>query len=445
MRQSPSAVPAQPAAAPSDPSAADPSAAPPGPAAALERRHTVMAAVAFFLLMAGYYVLRPVREEMGIEGGVKELQWLYTGTFVGILAAVPLLSWVVARLRRRAAVPVIYAIFVLNLVVFWALLPALAPAAKVVLARVIYVWVSVFNMFVVSLFWALMADLFSVAGSKRRFGLISAGGSAGAIAGPLLTTSLAERLGPGPLLLVAACLLTAATVAIARVGLATAGVAARAGEGDARGDAGVLGGSLWEGFWLVIRSPQLLGISGYIVLYSAVSTFLYFEQANIVEAAISDGGARTRLFAQIDLATNVLALLLQALATAGLVRRFGVGFMLVSVPLLGVACFGALAVAPVLAVLVVVQVIKRAAGFAVARPAREILFTAVSPAERYKGKLVIDTVVYRGGDLLSAWAFAGLTGLGLGLSAIAALGIPVSLAWGAVARFLGKRSAAARG
>lgn len=441
MRQSPSAVPPEPPAASSDPIAADPT-------VAAERRHTLMAAVAFFLLMAGYYVLRPVREEMGIEGGVKELQWLYTGTFVGILVAVPLLSWVVIRLRRRAAVPVIYAIFVLNLLVFYALLPMLAPTAKVVLARVIYVWVSVFNMFVVSLFWALMADLFSVAGSKRRFGLISAGGSAGAIAGPLLTSSLAERLGPGPLLLVAACLLAAATVAIARAGLGTPDAAVREGEGGGetkKDDAGVLGGSLWEGFWLVLRSPQLLGISGYIVLYSAVSTFLYFEQANIVEAAISDGGARTRLFAQIDLATNVLALLLQALATAGIVRRFGLGFMLVSVPLLGVACFGALAVAPVLGVLVVVQVIKRAAGFAVARPAREILFTAVSPAERYKGKLVIDTVVYRGGDLLSAWAFAGLTGLGLGLSAIAGLGIPVSLAWGAVARFLGKRATAARG
>jgi AAA family ATP:ADP antiporter len=423
----------EPSAAAPDPGVAD-------PAAAEERRTTITAAVAFFLLMAGYYVLRPVREEMGIEGGVEDLQWLYTGTFVSVLAAVPLLSWIVARLRRRAAVPVIYALFVGNLVVFQALLPRLDAEATVVLARVIYVWVSVFNMFVVSLFWALMADLFSVAGSKRRFGLVSAGGSAGAIVGPLLTASLAERLGPGPLLLVAACLLTAATIAIAQVGRRSAGASAAApGQGD-----GVLGGSLWEGFVLVLRSPQLLGISGYIVLYSAVSTFLYFEQANIVRDAISDEGARTRLFAQIDLATNVLALALQALATAGLVRRFGVGFMLLAVPAIGVLCFGALAIAPVLAVLVVVQVIKRAAGFAVARPAREILFTGVTPAERYKGKLVIDTVVYRGGDMLSAWAFAGLTGLGLGLSAIAALGIPVTVAWGAMARFLGRRAAVAK-
>jgi ATP:ADP antiporter, AAA family len=421
---------------PPEPPAAD---ARPDPAAAEERRHTAMAAVAFFLLMAGYYVLRPVREEMGIEGGVKELQWLYTGTFVAVLAAVPLLSWIVARLHRRTAVPVIYALFVLNLLGFHALLPTLPPEGKVVLARVIYVWVSVFNMFVVSLFWALMADLFSMEGSKRRFGLVAAGGSAGAIVGPLLTASLAERLGPGPLLLVAACILSAATLAVARVGRRPGGAAA----GRERDD-GVLGGSLWEGFGLVLRSPQLLGISGYIVLYSAVSTFLYFEQANIVQAAMSDGGQRTRLFAQIDLATNVLAIALQALATAGLVRRFGVGFMLVVVPAIGVLCFGALAIAPVLSVLVVVQVVKRAAGFAVARPAREILFTGVTPAERYKGKLVIDTAVYRGGDMLSAWAFAGLTGLGLGLSAIAALGIPVSLAWGAVARFLGRRATAAR-
>jgi AAA family ATP:ADP antiporter len=431
------------AAVSSKPAVAKPAVGDPGgadPAAAEERRTTITAAVAFFLLMAGYYVLRPVREEMGIEGGVEDLQWLYTGTFVSVLAAVPLLSWIVARLRRRAAVPVIYALFVGNLVVFQALLPRLDAEATVVLARVIYVWVSVFNMFVVSLFWALMADLFSVAGSKRRFGLVSAGGSAGAIVGPLLTASLAERLGPGPLLLVAACLLTAATIAIARVGRRASGASVAA---PGRDD-GVLGGSLWEGFVLVLRSPQLLGISGYIVLYSAVSTFLYFEQANIVKEAISDGGARTRLFAQMDLATNVLALALQALATAGLVRRFGVGFMLLAVPVIGVLCFGALAIAPVLAVLVVVQVIKRAAGFAVARPAREILFTGVTPAERYKGKLVIDTVVYRGGDMLSAWAFAGLTGLGLGLSAIAALGIPVTVAWGAMARFLGRRATVAK-
>jgi AAA family ATP:ADP antiporter len=418
------------------------------PAAVRERRHTAAAAVAFFLLMAGYYVLRPVRDEMGIEGGVEQLQWLYTATFVGILAAVPLFSWVVVRLRRRTAVPVIHALFVLQLLVFWALLPVLGSDAKVVLARVIYVWVSVFNMFVVSLFWALMADIFSVAGSKRRFGLVAAGGSAGAIAGPLLAASLAVRLGPGPLLLVAAGLLTAAVLAIAYVGRTAAEGARDATEpeatGEAEREAGALGGSLWEGFSLVLRSPQLRAISGWIVLYSAVSTFLYFEQANIVEATIADAGARTRLFAQIDLATNVLALVLQALVTAALVRRFGVGLMLVMLPGVGVVCLLALALAPVLAVLVVAQVVKRALGFAVARPAREILFTGVSPAERYKGKLVVDTVVYRGGDMLSAWAFAGLAGLGLGLSAIAALGIPVALAWGAVARQLGRRATAAR-
>lgn len=180
------------------------------------------------------------------------------------------------------------------------------------------------------------------------------------------------------------------------------------------------------------------------MLFTSVSTFLYFEQANIVEAAVHDEGERTALFAQMDLATNLLALGLQALATAGLIRRFGVALLLLSVPVLSVVGFVALAVAPVLVVLVAVQVLRRAINFALARPAREILFTAVSPAERYKSKLVIDTVVYRGGDMLSAWAFAGLTTLGLGLSAIAAVGIPVAVAWGGVARSLGRRATAAR-
>lgn len=411
---------------------------------AQERRHTLQAAACFFLLLAGYYVLRPVREEMGIEGGVGQLQWLYTGTFLSILAVIPVLSWLVARLRRRAAVPVIYGLFVLNLVVFYALMSRLGPEGRVVLARVIYVWVSVFNMFAISLFWALMADLFSVAQSKRRFGLIAAGGSAGAIVGPALaggipgvTSGLATRLGPVPLLLVAAALLLAATMGIARVGRSARAQA----EGD---DAGALGGRWWEGLTLLVRSPQLLAISGYIVLHTAVSTFLYFEQAHIVAAALDDAGERTELFAAIDLGSNLLALGLQATATAGLVRRFGVGLLLLSLPVLSAVGFAVLAVAPVLVVLVVVQGLRRALNFALAKPAREILFTGVSPAERYKSKLVIDTVVYRGGDALSAWAFAGLTGLGLSLGVIAALGVPVALAWGAVARFLGRRATAAQ-
>jgi len=399
-----------------------------------ERGVAARAAACFFLLLAGYYVLRPVREEMGIEGGVENLQWLYTGTFLSILAVVPVLSWLVARLRRRIAVPVIYGLFVLNLVVFYGLISWSGPEARVVLAQVVYVWISVFNMFVVSLYWALMADLFSVAQSKRWFGLVAAGGSAGAIVGPAVTGALAGRLGPVPLLLVAAGLLSGATVGVAWLGRAAAG-----GSSD-----GPLGGSWWEGFSRLVRSPQLLGISGYIVLYTAVSTFLYFEQANIVAAALDDRGERTQLFAAIDLGSNVLALGLQSLATAKLLRRYGVGALLLTLPVLGVVGFGALAVAPVLGVLVAVQVTRRAANFALAKPAREVLFTGVSPTERYKSKLVVDTVVYRGGDAASAWAFAGLSGLGLSLGAIAVVGIPVAVAWGAVARFLGRRATAAR-
>ncbi len=401
-----------------------------------ERRQAARAALCFFLLLAGYYVLRPVREEMGVEGGVRQLHWLYTGTFLSILAAVPVLSWIIARLRRRAAVPVIYALFVLNLVGFWWLMPRLGPEARVGLARVIYIWISVFNMFAVSLYWALMADLFSIAGSKRWFGLVAAGGSAGAIVGPLVTASLAESLGPAWLLLIAAGFLAAAAVGVAQLGRE-----ASVGEEAA---SGALGGRWWEGFGLLVRSRQLLAISGYILLFTGVSTFLYFEKMHIVGAAIEDRGERTALFATLDLATNGLALALQVLATRGLIRRFGVGMLLVSLPVLSTAGFAALAVSPVLGVLVVVRVLRRAANFALAKPAREILFTGVSPAERYKSKLVIDTVVYRGGDMIWGWAFAGLTGLGLGLAAIAGVGIPVAVGWGAVAWRLGKHATAAR-
>lgn len=402
----------------------------------VDRARALGGALCFFALLAGYYVLRPVREEMGIQGGVRQLQWLYTATFVSIVLAVPLLSWLVSRLRRRWVVPAIYGLFVLNLIGFYGVLPRVDAATKVVLARTIYVWISVFNMFAVSLFWALMADLFSVQGSKRRFGMIAAGGSAGAIVGPLITASLAERLGPAPLLLVAAALLGVAAVVVAWLG--------RQVEADAEQAPGGLGGRWWEGVTLLFRSPQLLAIAGYIVLYTAVSTFLYFEQANIVAAQVHDEGRRTALFAWMDLGTNVLALGLQALATAGLIRRFGIAVLLLALPVLSVVGLGALALAPTLGVLVAVQVLRRAANFALARPAREILFTAVTPAERYKSKLVIDTVVYRGGDMISAWAFAGLTGLGLGLSAIAAVGGVVAIGWAWVARLLGRHATAAQ-
>lgn len=387
----------------------------------------------FFALLSSYYILRPVRDEMGILGGVENLHWLFTGTFVAMLAAVPLYGVAVRRWPRRHLLPRVYLFFILNLLVFYGLFRA--GLAEAWLARAFFIWLSVFNLFVVSVFWSFMADLFSNAQARRLFGFVAAGGSAGAIAGPALTAGLAATLGTVNLLLVSAALLGLAVVCIH--GLLAWDNPQRPG-GDPRAEA-ALGGSALAGFTLLLRSPYLLGIALFILLYTTLSTFLYFEQAHIVRAAFSDSTQRTALFAGIDLAVNTLTVLAQLFLTGRLVERMGLAATLALIPAFLMVGFAALGAAPVLGVLVAVQVLRRAGNYAIARPAREMLFTVVDRESRYKAKNVIDTVVYRGGDALSGWAFAGLTALGLGLSAIAWLGVPLAAAWLAVGLWLGRR------
>jgi len=396
----------------------------------------------FFCLLCGYYILRPLREEMGIQGGVRNLQWLFTGTFVVMLAAVPLFGAVVARLPRGRFIPLVYRFFILNILIFYLLLgPARAGDGQGVhAARAFFIWTSVFNLFVVSVFWSVMADVFRSAQGKRLFGFIAAGGSAGAMAGPALVTWLAVPLGPVNLLLISALLLEGAVQCARRLLRAAppaqpptpAGPAARQPEE-------AIGGSAFAGFALLARSPYLLAIAGYILCLTAAATFLYFTQAHLIADAFDDSGERTRLFAAIDLAVNLLTILLQAFVTGRFIDRFGVAAALALLPAIVAAGFAGLAAAPVLAMIVAVQAVRRAANYAIARPAREILYTVVSPEEKYKAKNLIDTVIYRGGDAVSGWLFAGLAGAGLGLYAIAALALPLMALWIALAIVLGRR------
>ncbi len=380
----------------------------------------------FFALLCSYYILRPLREEMGIAGGVENLQWLFTGTFLAMLAAVPAFGALVARLPRRRFVPLVYHFFAVNLLLFYLLFEL--DIATLWVARAFYIWVSVFNLFVVSVFWSFMADIFRNEQARRLFGFIAAGGSAGALLGPALTAGLAVPLGPVPLLLVSAAVLELAVFCVYR--LLRAGPAGGGGD-TSSGPAAepVIGGGLLAGITLVLRSPYLLGVAAYILLFTTTSTFLYFQQAHIVAAAFDDPGERTRLFAVIDLTVALLTIGVQCLATGRLIARFGVGAMLAFLPLLTLAGFLLLAAAPTLAVLVAFQAGRRAANFALAKPAREVLFTVIGREQKYKAKNVLDTVVYRGGDALSGWAFAGLTALGLGLPAIALVTVPVAGLW----------------
>jgi AAA family ATP:ADP antiporter len=393
----------------------------------------------FFCILCGYYVLRPLRDAMGLQGGVENLPWLFTATFAAMCAVVPLFGFAASRLPRRRLVPWTYLFFVSNALVFYALFSSgVAPSG---VARAFFVWVSVFNLFVVSLFWSLMADLFRPAQAARLFGFISAGGSCGALAGPTLTASLAAPLGTANLLLVSCGFLGLALICI--------GALVRAGSpGELRPDAAPapdsIGGTTWSGIAAIARSPYLLGIVAYVLLYTVLLGFAYLELARLVASTYHDSAQRTTLFAQVDLAVNVLTLLGQLFLVAKVVEKLGVGAALALLPALGLAGFIVIGLAPVLAVLVAFQVLRRAADYAVARPAREMLFTVVAREVKYKSKNFIDTVVFRGGDAASGWVYAALKGLGLGLAGLAAAAIPGAIVWLVLGVWLGRQHARLR-
>lgn len=396
----------------------------------------------FFCLLAGYYLLRPLRDEMAIAGGVRNLPWLFTATFLVMLAALPLFGALVARLPRQRFIPLVYHFFVANIAIFWLLLTL--DIGKAHVARVFFVWTSVFNLFAVSVFWSFMADLYSSAQGKRLFGFIAAGGSAGALLGPAAAAGLAVPLGPANLLILAALLLEAAVLCARRLESASAqvkavaGIPARMRLNGGNADSSGLGGGWLAGVAMILRSPYLAGIALWVALLSLAGTFLYFQQANIVAAASDDPAVRTRIFATIDLAVGALTILIQLIATGRLITRFGVGPAAAFLPLVFCLGFLALSLTPMLWMVIAFQALQRTANFALSNPAREVLFTVISREEKYKAKYVIDNIVFRGGDALSGWLFAALRGAGLELGAISLTAVPVSAGWLALALVLGR-------
>ncbi|HEX9756595.1 MAG TPA: Npt1/Npt2 family nucleotide transporter [Nitrospiria bacterium] len=402
----------------------------------------------FFCLLCGYYILRPVRDEMGIMGGVENLQWVFTGTFVAMLGATPIFGAAVKRFHRHVLLPVVYIFFIANLLIFYGFFQY--EIAAVSAARAFFIWVSVFNLFVVSVFWSFMVDLFSNAQARRLFGFIAAGGSVGAILGPFLTATLAPRIGPIHLLLISALFLAMAVLCIKNLikwadkGVNESGplekpsLQATTSNPHKKNDEAI-GGGLLAGISLLFRSPYLMGIGFYILLYTSISTFLYFEQAQIIRDAFDDSSQRTSVFAIIDLSVNFLTVITQVFLTHRFVARFGLSATLALIPGAMLIGFTFLGMAPVLGVLLVFQVIRRAGNYAFAKPAREMLFTVVRREEKYKAKNFIDTVVYRGGDAVSGWVFAGLTSVGLGLSSIAFIAMPIAFVWLLTGVWLGGR------
>jgi ATP:ADP antiporter, AAA family len=400
------------------------------PATARERQAALWSFAYFFTLLAGYYVLRPLRDQMGIAGGVRNLPWLFTATFVSLLVAQPLYGALVARLPRVRFIAIVYHFFVANLVLFWLLL--ILDVEKVIVARVFFVWVSVFNLFAVAVFWSFMADLFASEQGKRLFGFIGAGGTAGALLGPVVTIRLSAPLGPVNLLIVAAVFLELAVLCVHRI----ESVADPPANVDPRRQR--VGGSAFAGLTELIYSPYLMGVAGWVSLLSFGATIAYFAQANIVAATIHSAAAQTRLFAGIDLAVGLLSLATQVFATATFLKRFGTGIAAAALPAIYVVGFAALAIAPSLSAVVILQVAQRWMNFAIANPARQVFFTVVGREEKYKAKNLIDVVIYRGSDALYGWVYDSLQALGLKLGAVALCALPVAAGWLVLSTALGR-------
>jgi AAA family ATP:ADP antiporter len=380
----------------------------------------------FFCVLSSYYVIRPIRDELGVAGGVENLPWLFTGTLFGMMLFNPPFAALTSRLPRRRFISYTYRFFLVNLLAFLLAMRLVPEANLVWVGRIFFVWVSVFNMFVVSIFWATLVDLFTQEQGKRLFGFIAAGATIGAIFGSGLTAVLVSMVGAANLLLVSAVLLELAVQSFKR--LARAASVGEAADRVLQQDQPV-GGTAWSGVTQLLRSPYLLGICAYMLLFTTLTTFLYFQQAFIVDTEITDRTARTEFFAQLNLAVNIIALVVQTMLTGRIVRWFGVAITLTILPAMTVIGFTLLGLMPTMAIIVGFQVLRRAGEFALARPAREILFTTVSREEKYKAKSLIDTFVYRVGDQVGAWSYSLMGALGLGVAGVAWVAVPLSLVW----------------
>jgi len=387
-----------------------------------------------FCVLASYYLVRPLRDALGLEGGADKLQWLFTATFVAMLVMVPLFGALVSRLPPRRFVPLVYRLIALSMLVFGVLIAN--HAAPVAVGRVFFVWISIYNLFIVSIFWSVLVDRFSSEQGRRLFGFIAAGGTLGTFIGPLLAATMATRLGPIALTFAAAVLLEAA-VQCYRALLSRTQSQDRAVSRDEQR----MGGGMLAGVTLITRSPYLFGLVLFMLLHTSAATLLYFEQGRIVAGSYADVGSRTQFFATVDLIVSALTLIFQLALTAPLIRLVGIGGALVALPLATVAAFMAMALAPVPTTVALAQGLRRAVEFAIVRPGREVLWTVVSREEKYKAKNVIETVVYRGGDAASGWLSVGLTALGTGFGLLAMVIVPFAGLWAWLCFWLAKRQA----
>ena len=386
------------------------------------------------VLMSAYYILRPVRDAMASDWTDAEVSWLWTINFFISTAIVALYGLMVSKFRFRLLVPVMYGIFAGSFVIFYFL--ASISDDRTIIDKAFYVWVSVFSLFHISVFWSFMSELFSKEQSGRLFGIIAVGASVGDLIGPSITAFFSVSLGTDNLMLIASMMLLIPIPIIFY--LQTLKVTDLNNEElDLTTPNQSIGGSPFAGFKMFFSNPYLLSIGLFIFLYTGISSFVYFELKNLLSDL--SRSERSVIWAQMDLAVNILAISAGLFATGRIVTRFGMPLTIALVPVM--ICIGllVLAISPFLGVVVMLQIIRRAGNYAVTRPAREMLFTLVDQETRFKAKPVIDIVAYRGGDMLMAWLFTGLTqGLGLGLAAVAAFGAGMAALWSLVGIYLGR-------
>ena len=397
---------------------------------------TFVAGLFFFFILSALMVVRPAREALGMQRGIAAIRWLFMATLLVTLLVNPLFSLLVSRFRRLVFITATYSFFSLGLLFFYGLLTLTPAHIGAVSGQVFYVWFSVFNLFATMLFWALMSDRFSKEQSQRLFAAISLGGTLGAMFGPWLASVLAKPYGTPLLLLIAAgFLMCAVASAWWLTHIKNENPQRNNEEPDA--DHAIIGGSAWEGFSAVIRSPYLLGISVYVLILAIVATLLYFTRLQMVAALALDTDTRTQAFAQIDLYTQAATFVLQAFLTSHLIKRFGIAFTLALLPLTVAFGFTGLALLGSLAALIAFEASFRAVQRGIMRPARETLFTTVPRAERYKAKAFIDTFVYRTGDALGSQTEGMLGRLGMGLAGLAWFAVPLAVIWMSLGLWLG--------
>jgi AAA family ATP:ADP antiporter len=401
----------------------------------------------FFFLLSSYFVLRPIRDAVAAASGVNQLSWMFAGTLGATLLCNPLFSALVVRFPIRRVIPISYQFFVASMLIFYVALRFISSGegstVDVWMGRVFFVWTTVFALFNTSIFWSLMADVFTSDQAKRMFGFIGVGGTIGSISGSAVTASLANTVGPSNLLLVSAALLEVAILVVTlnplqkRQGEA----AAVRGGRDKTSDVDVIGGSMWAGFTKIARSPYLLGICAFLVFYTVGSTFLYFQQSDIVGRYYTNAAARTAVLGRLELAAQVLTVVTQMFLTGRIIRWLGLAVTLAWLPAMSMLGFGSLAAAPVFATLAVFTILRRASNFSLTNPAMEVLFTVVPREDKYKAKNIIETFVYRGGDQVGAQLYSGLIALGLTLAGVSIVAVPLSAVWLVLALWLGRKQA----